>query len=237
MVLLQFACEKTDKETFSYTGDFIGHIMGDSLHWYNGSHNTGNVQIIFDRGDQVFTTNSDSLGNFEFHNIPYGTYNITLLKENYVPTFNPGYQLYFTHPVFEDWFSIFKKKRMENIRVELISSGGLNYHQLICDGEFVEDERVELVIFLHETEEADYNNYTSYKVIDYYFCESCLNLLFLDSDSLNANAYYAIYPIVGIKYPYTNWHLIDDLWDYPIIFDKDIGYKGYYDKNTSHETF
>lgn len=237
LVLLQLACEKTEKDTFSFTGDLMGHITGDSLHWYNGSHNPGNVQVIFDRGNQVFTTTSDSSGNFEYRNIPYGTYNITLLKENYVPTFNPGYQLYFTNPVNEDWFTIFKKKRIENIHVELISSDGLFFHQVICEGEFGEDERVELIIFLHETEEADYNNYTSYRFMDYSYCEYCINDLFLYSDSISSSAYYAIYPIVGFNYPHTNWHVINELRDYPIVFDRDINYKGFYDKNNSHATF
>lgn len=236
-VLLQLACEKTEKDTFSYTGNFLGHIMGDSLHWYNGSHNPDTVQVIFDRGDRVYTTNSDSSGNFEFHNIPYGTYNITLLKENYVPTFNPGYQLYFTNTVHEDWFFIFKKNRMENIRVEPFPFDGHNYHRVICDGEFTEDERVELIIFLHETEEADYNNYTSFQFMDYSHCEFCINVLFLDSDSLSSSAYYAIYPLVGFNYPHTNWHLIDDLRDYPAVFNRDIGYKGFYDKNSSYATY
>ena len=234
-VLLLLACEKTEKDTFSYTGDFFGHILGDSLHGYYGIHNPGTVQVIFDRGNQVFTTTSDSSGYFEFRNIPYGTYNITLQKENYVPTFNPGYQLYFTNPVYEDWFFIFKKGRIENIHVELISLDGLNYHEVICDGEFVEDELVELIIFLHETEEADYTNYTSYQFYSYshYF----INNLFMYSDSLSTSAYYAIYPLLGYNWAYMNWHVINDIRVYPCAFDKDISYKGFYDKNSSHATY
>jgi len=237
LVLLQVAFEKTEKNTFSYTGDFLGHIMGDSLHWYNGSHYPDAVQVIIDREDQVFTTYSDSSGNFEFRNIPYGTYNITLLKENYVPTFIPGYQLYFTNPVHEDWFFIFKKNRIENIHVELISIDGLVFYQVICNGKFADDERVELVIFLHKTEEADYTNYTSYKIMSYNSCEFCYNDLFQGSDSLSSSAYYAIYPVAGISYPYMNWHVINVLRDYPIVFNKDIGFKGFYDKNSTHATY
>lgn len=237
LILLLVACEKTEKDTFSYTGDFIGHIMGDSLHWYNGSHYPDAVQVIIDRGDQVFKTNSDSLGNFEFRNIPYGTYNITLLKENYVPTYNPGYQLYFTNPVHEDWFFIFKKNRIESIRVELVSYEGLDFNQVICKGEFGDNERVELVIFLNETEEADYNNYTSFKYMSYYYCDFCANDLFIGPDSLSSSAYYAIYPVAGFNYPYTNWHLINDLRDYPVVFNKDVGFKGFYNKNSSHASY
>lgn len=236
-VLLQLACEEIEKDTFSYTGDFFGSIRGDSMHWYNGLHNPGSVQVIFDRGDKIFKTSSDSSGNFEFSSIPYGTYNITLSKENYVPTFVPGYQLYFTKPEHEDLFYIFKKGRIENIHVKLILLNGYKYYDVICDGEFAENERVELIIFLHETEEADYTNYTSYKYMDYCYSEYCGNELFWSSDSLITSSFYAIYPVVGFNWADVDWHMIDDLRDYPTVLDKDICYKGFYLKNKNHDRY
>ncbi|MFB6342323.1 carboxypeptidase-like regulatory domain-containing protein [Saccharicrinis sp. FJH62] len=233
-MLLIIACEKTDKNTFSYSGDFSGHIYGDSLHWYDGTHNVSNVKIIFNRGDQIFETTCDSEGDFKFSNIPYGTYNITLIKDGYVSTYIPGYQIFFTDPIQTDGFYIFKKKYITTIRVDKILYEGLYFHQLICSGSFSENERVEFIIFINEKEKADYTNYTDFMYVDNNYNPDFINYLFLGVDAPDSDVYYAIYPVLGFNYPYTNWHSANNIRQYPVVFDNDIFFEGFYDKNSSH---
>jgi len=192
-------CEVIEKDRFINQGNIKGTIRGiEQLQIeYHPPVLLNSAEIKFDRGDKIFTAFSDENGNFELENIPYGTYNITISRLNYLPQTAFGCQLYFTDKAIyiKAYLSLVSNvSKIENIEFFKIGEE-LNFY-LTTDGDM--SKRHVFLIFYSKSENVSYmNSRDNYQFIDGDGNQFTDVVSFPYTDSF----YYAIYAVSGFSIP------------------------------------
>jgi hypothetical protein len=82
-VLIVISCEKESEDAPILTGTVKGHIQIADCYGYNLDDRSG-VKISISANAYSADTLTDHDGNFLFEDVPFGKYNLTCTKENYV---------------------------------------------------------------------------------------------------------------------------------------------------------
>jgi hypothetical protein len=164
------ACEKNEKDKFSYYGKVEGIIKGYNYFLTQSEQLLKDAEILFDRGDISFVDYADENGNFSFDNIPYGSYNVSVSHSLYSPQYQFGYQLYFTDSVCNLSFNLHKQSSITEIYSVQIEKDKYEDNQYLiwmdCNGD--RNERTVCTIFFSKDENVSFKNYQfMYSSIDW----------------------------------------------------------------------
>jgi len=222
------ACEKNEKDKFSFYGNVEGTIMGsDDINrtFPSSSDFLKGAEIIFDRGDIRFVDYADENGVFSFDGIPYGSYNISVSHSLYSSQYQLGYQLYFTDTLNDFIFYLHKQSSISKIYSAEIEKASDNTYWLDMDCNGNENERVVYTIFFSEDENVSYKNYQfHYSNLDWSpYSQACLYDLLEGYSEI----YFAIYPLSS----FNEWVEPETREKFTVEFNPKVEYIGHYEEN------
>ncbi len=172
LFLIFIGCEKSEVVEYNLTGTLMGRIYTYDEVESKMTDNSG-LTIKLEGGDPLITTKTDSVGDFELLDIPAGTYNFIISKEDSWEFQRQGYQIVGgDEPIYYKCNLIEKSTTtIENLLLEVENSseihlkGIVNHNYTIYSWSYLMPY---IYYFINDSQDVSDKNYMQKGTIGFY---------------------------------------------------------------------